>query len=152
MSVLYLDTNALVKLVLTEPESERVEQAAFEAGTICSSVIAYAEARATIARQFVEKARLATEGDEDNFQKEHQDVITEFNSLWQDVNAVDVTPEISLLAGDLTVAHPGLRGMDALHLASVLYVNRQVPVHFITFDERLRMAAIAVLGQANVSG
>lgn len=148
MTLLYLDTNALLKLVLQEPGSERVEQLVSEIGSLCTSIITYAEARATIARHFAEKSRLAGGSEEASARlaAEHQEVITDFNALWDDVNVVDVTPEISFLAGDLTVAHAGLRGMDALQLAAAVYVHRTVPLTFMTFDDRLRKAAIAILG------
>lgn len=46
-----MDTSALVKLYVVEEGREVVEQAVEEAGVISTSVVAYAEARAALARK-----------------------------------------------------------------------------------------------------
>jgi predicted nucleic acid-binding protein len=49
--ILYLDTSALVKLYAVEEGREAVEHAVEEAELIVTSAVAYAEARATLARK-----------------------------------------------------------------------------------------------------
>ncbi|GAA5503732.1 hypothetical protein Dxin01_03493 [Deinococcus xinjiangensis] len=151
MALAYLDTSALLKLVLQEDGEERVLKVINQAGRVCCSVITYAEGRATLSRHYAEQAQLMTgKGKAAALAKlaaEHQGVIQDFNALWDDINEVDVTPAIYRVAGDLTVAHPGLRGMDALHLASALEVQKVEAVWFLTFDDRLALAAEARLGK-----
>ena len=49
--ILYLDTSALVKLYAEEEGTETVELAVDEAEAVATSVVAYAEARAALARK-----------------------------------------------------------------------------------------------------
>ncbi len=51
MTTLYLDTSALVKLYVEEEGRETVFEAVEEAGSIATSTVAYAEARAAFARK-----------------------------------------------------------------------------------------------------
>ena len=57
---------------------------------------------------------------------------------------VEVTPEVSVEARHLLLRHV-LRAGDAVHLASGLYLQRQLarPVPFVAFDTRLLQAARA---------
>ena len=48
--ILYLDTSALVKLYVEEPLSQELTVAVSEAEAVATSLIAYAETRATFAR------------------------------------------------------------------------------------------------------
>lgn len=60
-------------------------------------------------------------------------------SEWETVDALDVDEHIATEAGSLAVKH-GLRGMDAIHLASALLFARARPV-VVTWDAELRRAA-----------
>ncbi len=60
---------------------------------------------------------------------------------WEAVEAVVVDETIASAAGPLAVRH-GLRGMDAIHLASALLVADARPV-VVTWDVELRRAASA---------
>lgn len=57
LSMLYLDSSALVKLYVADPESTRVRQLVQEAPVCATSAIAYAEIRAAVARRLCGKAR-----------------------------------------------------------------------------------------------
>jgi uncharacterized protein len=50
--ILYLDTSAVVKLYATEPGSAETEQLVTAARQVASSLIAYAETRAALARKY----------------------------------------------------------------------------------------------------
>jgi predicted nucleic acid-binding protein len=127
--IVYLDTSALVKLVVSEPQSEAVDVLVARAEYAVTSVIAYAECRSAIARG----ARL-----------HRVDVAAATRSLehvWSSVHTLDVDLRLSSRAGDLASRHL-LRGMDALHLASALeFADGEVPVAFATFDSDLAAAA-----------
>jgi len=79
--------------------------------------------------------------------------IEEFEGRWTAVSVVDVSDSLVRLAGDLAERH-GLRGFDAIHLASALVVQREggQPVSFSARDDRLMEAAadegFAPLGNA----
>ena len=53
--ILYLDTSSLVKLYVDEPGSEDVLRLVDQAELVTTSVVAYAEARAALARRRREK-------------------------------------------------------------------------------------------------
>lgn len=131
--VVFLDTSSLVKLYIEEAGSAEVHRLVGAAEAVAVSRIAYAEARATFARR-------AGEG------------VVSTATLSQIRKALDedwpsfVRLECDeLQAGQLAEKHL-LRGMDALHLAAAVEVNRGTPdrqLIFSCFDHRLRSAALA---------
>lgn len=143
--MLYLDSSALVKLYVAESGSERVRQLVQHAPVCATSAIAYAEIRAAMARRFREGALSSTQ------------LIRIKSALladWPTLFVVPVIEPITMSAGDVSELH-ALRGMDAIHLASALWLDRQQPepVTFSAWDMRLvQAAAIAgfqVEGPAN---
>lgn len=69
------------------------------------------------------------------------DVLRRLTIEWQAVTAVDVDEQTASSAGLLAVRH-GLRGMDAIHLASALLFVRAGPI-VVSWDAALRRAAAA---------
>ena len=60
---------------------------------------------------------------------------------WEAVTSVDVDDRLVHTAGSIAVRH-GLRGMDAIHLASALSFVRAKPL-VVSWDHALRRAAQA---------
>jgi len=132
--ILYLDTSSLIKLYIEEPGTPEVERQFDEASLVCTSVVAYAEARSAL-------ARLCREGSLPP--EEHTRTKANLDQNWTDYLTVDATPEVWRAAGDLAEAH-ALRGCDSIHLASFLHLVRTdlgEPVQFSSFDGRLRQAS-----------
>lgn len=134
--ILYLDTSSLIKLYIEENGSSEVESLIREASLVCTSVIAYPEARSALARLCREGALTAEE-----------QALTKSDLVedWAHYLAVEVTPTIWRSAGDLAEKH-ALRGFDSLHLASFLYLASEglgETVRFSSFDDRLNTAARA---------
>ena len=130
--ILYVDTSALVKLYVPEPESSAVQQLVESAEIAAISLVAYAEARAALARKRRERAVDL---------KDYRRIIQEFNDDWDNYFIVDVTEPLVKRAGRLAEKH-GLRGYDAIQLSSAVLMReetRQV-VSFCCFDERLLRA------------
>jgi len=69
------------------------------------------------------------------------DALRRLSTEWETVTAVDVDEVTATAAGALAVRH-GLRGMDAIHLASALLFARARPV-VVTWNVELRRAASA---------
>ena len=138
MTLAYLDTSALAKLYVDEPEQDRVAGLIAEVGKVVTSVIAYPEARAVFARRR-SSGELSDE--------QHDRIVADFEEDWREVNEVDVTPAVYRRAGTLLVAHPRLRAMDALHLASALEARAHEDIRFLTFDADLAAVAGALLGR-----
>lgn len=131
-SALYLDTSALIKLYVEEAGSDRVEAAVEKAELVGTSVVAYAEARAALARRHREKDFTASE---------YQGMVSELDVSWQGYERLGLTEELSREAGVLAEEHV-LRGFDAVHLASALRLAQRFPgSSFLAFDERLSTAA-----------
>ena len=132
--ILYLDTSSLIKLYIEEPSTPEVERQFDEASLVCTSAVAYAEARSAL-------ARLCREGSLSP--EEHTRTKANLDQSWTHYLTVDVTPEVWRAAGDLAEAY-ALRGFDSIHLASFLHLVRTdlgEPVQFSSFDDRLRQAS-----------
>ena len=67
--------------------------------------------------------------------------LARLRSEWDAVEAIDVDDSTSAEAGSLAVRH-GLRGMDAIHLASAVLLAEAEPV-VVTWDVALQRAAQA---------
>jgi len=132
---LYLDTSALVKLYVEERGTDQVVGALAEAERVYVSVIVYAEACAAFARR--RRARDLTVVDEQAAQGQ-------FRADWPSLDRIPADEALAIQAGVLASTH-GLRGYDAVHLASALHVQRvmggEPPVLLATFDRELAVAA-----------
>ena len=129
--ILYLDTSALVKLVVEERGTDLVDALVATAEYAVSSVIAYAECRSAIARG-AKAGRLDAAA-----------AVRSLDQVWGGVQTLDVDLGLSTRAGELASRHL-LRGMDALHLATALEIaSPELPIAFATFDRALARAARA---------
>ena len=133
---LYLDTSSLVKLYVHEDGSDAVFALLESAQLVSTSVIAYAEARAALARRYRERAL-----DRRAFVAAKR----AFEADWPAYIRLEVTDALSREAGDLAERYR-LRGYDSVHLASFLEVARAAApavTGFSSFDENLARAARA---------
>jgi len=131
--ILYLDTSSLVKLYVREDGSDEVMALLDGARVVATSQVAYAEARAAFAR----KHRQGDFTDE-----RYHTVITNLQQHWGAYFALDVSWPVSRLAGELAERY-GLRGFDAIHLASALTVKTRLGsmITFSSSDHELEDAA-----------
>ena len=123
-----------MKLYVAEPASDVVRRLVETADVVTTASIAYAEARAALARRRREGAlRL----------RDFKRAKRALDDDWPRYLAVDVTAALCRDAGDLAERH-GLRGYDSVHLAAYLHVRRaagKTSVRFSCFDDRLTAAA-----------
>lgn len=134
--ILYLDTSRLIKLYVEEGGSSETERLVGQATLVCTSVVAYPEARSALARLCREGALTPDE---------HASTKADLEEDWPRYLAIEASGRVWRAAGDLAEKH-ALRGFDSLHLASFLYlVDEGVgePVQFSSFDGRLNSAAQA---------
>jgi predicted nucleic acid-binding protein len=132
--ILYLDTSSLVKLYVHEPGSEGVGRLLEMADIAATSVLAYPEARAALARRRRESSLTPTS---------HRRARAALDADWPRILALDVAEPLAKSAGDLAERHR-LRGFDALHLASYLTIAREFSgedVRFSSADKALVRAA-----------
>ncbi|MGH7874316.1 MAG: type II toxin-antitoxin system VapC family toxin [Candidatus Binatia bacterium] len=131
--ILYVDTSALVKLYVPEPESGTVQALVGGAQVTAVSLVAFAEARAAFARKRRERAVNP---------KDYRLIVREFDDDWDHYFVVDVTEPLVKRAAQLVDKH-GLRGYDAIHLSSAIVLREQSgeAVSFCCFDGRLLRAS-----------
>ncbi len=118
----YLDTSALVKLVVREEETDALRAEIDQRPSLVASRLARLEARRAVARKPVEGAAATL-----------ADVLGVMT--W-----IDIT--VAILDQAAEVAPPALRSVDAIHLATALSLA-DADVDVITYDERLADAARA---------
>lgn len=131
---LYLDTSSLVKLYVAEAGSETVHRLVNQATIVATSLIAYPETRAALARRRREGALRSAA---------FTLVKRAFEADWPKYFAVEVSASLCREAGELAERYR-LRGFDSVHLASFAEVARQAgarQTRFSSFDDRLNRAA-----------
>jgi len=131
--IAYLDTSSLVKLYVEEEGSRRVWDFVERSELVATSVVAYAEARAALARPRREGGLTAAE---------YVRARSDFERDWPRYLTVVVSEAVYRSAGDLAEKHR-LRGFDSLHLASYLslYPGDGRRIEFSAFDDALNRAA-----------
>ena len=130
---LYLDTSSLVKLYVAEPGSEVVRAHVDRAAIVATSMVAYPETRAALARRRRERALSPT-----TFAAAKR----KLEDDWPKYLVVQVNDSLCRDAGELAERY-ALRGYDSLHLACFLELARQAgdETDFSSFDDRLNRAA-----------
>ncbi len=134
--ILYLDTSAWLKLYVDERGTQEVIAAVQSAELVAISRIAYAEARAALARVLREKRTTRAE---------HRKRIAALDADYVEVLKVEVSEEVVRQAGELAESH-ALRGFDVIQLASARWLARKTrkPVRLVAFDKRVNEAAHAL--------
>ena len=132
MAIVYLDTSALVKLVVDEPGSALAAALWDGADLVVTSRLADAEVRAVLAG-----GRRAGRLDDEAA----QDATDAWDRLWPGLHVLELLPEVTAAAAALVDLHP-LRAADALHLASALEL-RSPDLVVAVWDEHLAAAARA---------
>ncbi len=122
--MIYLDSAAIVKLVLAEPESPALRlwlDKRAETGWI-SSVLTEIESFRALARYAPE-------------------AVSRLPAVLDQIDLIDLDQRIRMLAQTVTPAT--LRSLDAIHLGAALR-SRSSLTSFVTYDERLLDAAQAI--------
>ncbi len=98
-----------------------------------TSTVAYAETRSAFAR--LKHTGVTTDA-------RHQQRLRQLDRDWEALLKVELAPDVLRSAGDLAEIY-NLRGFDAIHLASALWLKARValPIDFAVFDRRLAAAA-----------
>lgn len=135
--ILFCDTSALIKLYLSEPESDALLAEAAAASAVAVCRIAWAEAFAAMARRAREVPADAAVLDEAR---------RRLQTHWPRYLVIEVTQQVVELAGDYADTF-ALRGYDSVQLAAARTAQEATSeeLRFACFDARLRKAA-KVLG------
>lgn len=133
--IVYFDTSALVKRYLIEADSPVVEDLWNKSVRAVASEILYDEMAATFARK-----KRDVPAEVENVERAH----TTFRTEWLSMRRVAVNDDVHQRVEELLTRH-GLRGADAIHLASATLVRDalQQPIIFACADTKLATAAHA---------
>lgn len=127
---LYLDASALVKLFVPEAESESLNQALIDAGSVILSDLALTEMASALGRRTREG--ILTNSDASNL---HHEALKLISSC----RYVELTPPVHRRAERLLLSLPmPIRALDALHLATALEAGAAT---IVTYDQHLRAVA-----------
>jgi uncharacterized protein len=131
--IAYFDTSAVLPLVVDEPGTDLCNRVWTDATRVVSVRLLYPEARAALAKAArmgrLPRAQLTR-------------AVAELDSLIDEVDLIEITPELAHAAGELAQEHR-LRGYDAVHLAAA----RSIADHdlvLVTGDNELAVAARAL--------
>ncbi len=108
--IAYLDTSALVPLLVAEPTSERCRRVWDRSEAVLTVELSYVEASAALARA-QRIGRLTA--------VQHGEALRRWDDLWDQVVALPVETTLVRAAAGLAAVH-GLRGYDAVHCAAAL--------------------------------
>jgi predicted nucleic acid-binding protein len=118
----YLDASALVKLVMSEPETPALVAYLGDASFVLSSRLSHVEVRRAV-------ARVAEPGD-----------VEHAASMLEGLQLIELDAAVADVAG--SAAPVSLRSLEAIHLASAMSVTDEIEA-FVTYDLRLADAARA---------
>ncbi|HOU12313.1 MAG TPA: type II toxin-antitoxin system VapC family toxin [Anaerolineae bacterium] len=129
MNLIYLDTSALVKLYVREPGTDDVLQLVKNSTSIGTAIISRAEAAAAFSKAIRVGYITSTEG---------RTAGEAFLDAWPSVVRLAINETIISQAGSLAFTY-GLRGYDAVHLATALnwQATLDIPVLLATYDQKL---------------
>jgi uncharacterized protein len=130
--IAYIDTSAVVPLLVAEPGSARAATLWDGADRVVSVRLIYPETRAVLA-QAERLGRLTA--------RQLRDAVTEFDSLFEEIDLIEVDDALARRAGELAEVRQ-LRGHDAVHLAAAVRVH-DPNVVVIAGDRALLEAATA---------
>jgi uncharacterized protein len=131
--IVYFDASALVKLLVEEVGSDAAADLWDGCDAALASRLAYPEVRAALA---------AAHRNRDLSDRAHASVLRAWEGYWAAVRPVELTAAVERRAGDLAHRH-GLRGADAVHLASAMVAGGPPGLVVAVWDRRLHAAAAA---------
>ena len=131
--MIYLDSSALIKNYSQEPGTHRVREILSGADGCSISKIGYAEICAAFGRKGRENPK---------DRRVHLIGFQRFQENWKLLHIVELEDDLLPVICGLTEKYP-LRGADAIHLASALWLERVLrdEVTFVAADGRLLEAA-----------
>lgn len=131
--ILFCDTSALIKLLISEPGSDQMQECSLHAEAMAVCRITWAEAMAGMARRQREDP-ISGDGIEQARQR--------LTLAWDQFTIVEVSQQLVETAGRFADGF-ALRGYDSVQLAAAheLDQNTDQPLTFACFDRRLKQAA-----------
>jgi predicted nucleic acid-binding protein len=129
--ILYLDTSALIKLYVSEAQSDAVERLREQASIVATVMVSYAEAAATFARRIREQPTMAND-----LSAARREFFADWPLYLRFPVSQPLLDEAARLADGFA-----LRGYDSVQLAAARLVGQDHDIVFASFDTRLANAA-----------
>ena len=142
--IAYFDTSAIVKILVAEDGTVAARDHWARASQVLSSLVMYPETVASLAAarrsgRLDLRAHLPQRLGDPLHLRAHRSARDQFESMWAEMIPVACGLDTVLLAADLAESD-GLRGCDAIHLASALSTEISELV-FVAWDRELLTAA-----------
>ncbi|MBS1843434.1 MAG: type II toxin-antitoxin system VapC family toxin [Actinobacteria bacterium] len=128
---LYLDTSALIKLLVDEAGTDEARAAYSDADGVRTTAIAHVEATSALVR--MRKGRRLTPAQLDQ-------ALEDLEILWRGLHSHAVNEALLMRAAETARAH-ALRSYDAVHLGGALAFAAGEQLDFACWDKELRAAA-----------
>lgn len=132
----YLDTSALIPLLVAEPSSTTCRRFWDSAEAVATSRLSYVEAAAALA-QAARLSRLTA--------REHRSCLRSLAELWPELAVIEVDDELVRTSAELAHRY-ALRGYDAVHCAAALQLAD--PELVAATGDRALLAAWSAAGVA----
>jgi predicted nucleic acid-binding protein len=134
--ILYVDSSSIVKLYVPEAGSAETNDVVSNADRVATSLLAYAEVRAALARARRDR-RIRTVSS-------YARCKNQFEQDWPTYLQLAASEGLIHSAGDLAERH-ALSGFDSVHLSAALALSSGTAeeIQVSTWDQRLAAAAIA---------
>ena len=133
---IYFDTSSWVKKYIQEPGTGRLLRMLKRCKILATSKIAYAEVYSALSRRRREGTLT---------RKEFSRMVATFEKDWRAMTIVELSDDVLSLVPSLAVDLP-LRGFDAIHLSSALWLHGRLPSFdtFVCSDQALLRSAAKV--------
>lgn len=136
MKSVFLETSALLRVILSEPGRKLVLKTLREANRIVSSRLIKVESERALIRLSLDHAQ-----SENLVTQLHRDL----QILWSRVDFVEISKDICERAGRIA-PRSRLRTLDAIHLASYYRVKEIDPsIKMLSYDDRIRSECSGLL-------
>jgi uncharacterized protein len=106
--IAYFDTSAIIRVLISEPGSDRARSLWERADRVASVRLVYPEGRAALARAR-HLGRLTS--------RQLRDAVRRLDARLDELDVIELDEDLAHRAGELAEEH-GLRGYDAVHLAA----------------------------------
>ncbi len=128
MSALYLETSALLRIMLSQADSTELVARVRASKRLITSRLTRVEA---------ERAFLRLSVDEPEVAKKLTDLERDLNQLWARIDFIEMDEKVCELAGRLS-PRSRIRSLDAIHLATFhLLRQKDESIEMLTCDDRI---------------
>lgn len=127
--IIYLDTSAVVPLLIREPSSTLCQEVWDASDDAVTSRLTYVEGAAALAQALRSQRMDASQ---------HRASLTVLDAVWAQCDVIDLTQDLVVEAATMALQF-GLRGYDAVHCASATHIRDEALVA-VSGDRKLLQA------------